>query len=96
VKAVVAFYGSYQADYDGAQASYLGHYAEVDEWEPTEEVRATEEALRAAGCEVTFYTYPGAGHWFFEQDRSDHYDARAAQLAWERTIEFLQARVSRA
>ncbi len=71
VKVVVAFYGTTQANYTGARAAYLGHFAEVDEWEPTEEVRRTEEALRVAGCEATFHTYPGVGHWFFEQDRPD-------------------------
>ena len=94
IRAVVAFYGTTgQIDYSGARATYLGHYAEVDEWEPVDEVRRTQETLRAAGCEVTFYTYPGVGHWFFEEDRVGHYDAQAASLAWERTIEFLRARL---
>jgi carboxymethylenebutenolidase len=62
----------------------------VDEWEPTEEVRGTEAALRAAGREVTFYTYPGIGHWFFEEDRPAYYDAQAAGLARERTVRFLR------
>jgi len=93
IRAVVAFYGTAPSDYSKARAAYLGHYAEVDEWESTEEVRGTQEALRAAGCEVTFYTYPGVGHWFFEKDRTGHYDAEAASLAWERTVEFLRARL---
>lgn len=93
LKAVVALYGTWQTDYTGARAAYLGHFAEVDEWEPIEEVRGTQEALLAAGCKVTFYTYPGVGHWFFEEDRVGHYDAQAARLAWERTIEFLRARL---
>jgi carboxymethylenebutenolidase len=62
----------------------------VDEWESTERVQATEAALRAAGREVTFYTYQGVGHWFFEEDRPDAYDAQAASLAWERTVHFLR------
>jgi carboxymethylenebutenolidase len=93
LRAVVAFYGTAPTDYSGAKAAYLGHYAEVDEWEPVEEVRGTQEALRAAGCEVTLYTYPGVGHWFFEEDRVGHYDAETARLAWERTVEFLRARL---
>jgi carboxymethylenebutenolidase len=94
IGAVVTFYGTAgQFDYSGARAAYLGHYAEVDEWEPIDEVRGTREALREAGCEVTFHTYPGVGHWFFEEDRAGHYDARAAGLAWARTIEFLRSRV---
>ncbi len=50
----------------------------------------TQEALRAAGHDVTFYTYSGVGHWFFEEDRAEHFDAEAARLAWERTVEFLR------
>jgi carboxymethylenebutenolidase len=91
MRAVVIFYSTWQTNYSGARAAFLGHYAEVDEWEPIDEVRGTREALRAAGCEVTFHTYPGVGHWFFEEDRVGHYDAEAASLAWERTIEFLRA-----
>jgi len=96
LRAVVAFYGTglwLQTDYSGARAAYQGHYAEVDEWEPIDEVRRTREALRAAGCEETFYTYPGVGHWFFEEDRIGHYDAHAARLAWQRTVEFLRVRL---
>jgi carboxymethylenebutenolidase len=96
IRAVVAFYGTglwLQSEYSVARAAYLGHYAEVDEWEPVDEVRGTEEALRAAGHDVTFYTYPGVGHWFFEEDRADHYDAEASRLAWERTVEFLRVRL---
>jgi carboxymethylenebutenolidase len=94
LRAVVAFYGTAQTDYSGVRASYLGHYyAEVDEWEPIDEVKGTREALRAAGCEVKFHTYLGVGHWFFEEDRVGHYDAQAARLAWERTVEFLRARL---
>lgn len=93
VEAVVAFYGTARIEYSAARAACMGHYAEVDEWEPDEEVRGTEAALRAAGREVTFYTYPGVGHWFFEDDRPGYYDAEAARLAWERTVGFLRARI---
>jgi carboxymethylenebutenolidase len=41
---------------------------------------------------VTFYRYPGTGHWFCEPDRTDAYDPTAAELAWERTLTFLLSR----
>ncbi|MDQ3549648.1 MAG: dienelactone hydrolase family protein, partial [Chloroflexota bacterium] len=90
VAAVVDFYGTIEGDYAAAQAAYLGHFAPADEWEPDESVHALEAALRDAGHEVTFHSYPGAGHWFFEDNRPDAYNADAAQLAWERTLSFLR------
>ena len=90
VRAVVVFYGTGGGDFSKAQATYLGHFAETDPFEPQEEVDGLEEALRAAGRPVTFYRYSGVGHWFFEPDRADAYDAAAAALAWDRTLAFLK------
>lgn len=90
VRAVVIFYGTTPADHTRSKAAYLGHFAETDEFQPTARVEKLESALRAAGRPVTFYRYPGTGHWFFEPDRADAYRADAAQLAWERTISFLR------
>ena len=72
-----------------SRAAYLGHFAENDEFEPQSNVDALEESLRRAGRPVTFYRYGGTGHWFFEPDRSQAYNAAAAQLAWDRTLAFL-------
>lgn len=89
VRSVVVFYGTYPGDFSSASADYLGHYAEHDEYEPQAEVAALEQSLRQAGRSVTFYPYSGTGHWFFEPDREQAYDAAAAALAWERTLAFL-------
>jgi dienelactone hydrolase len=35
------------------------------------------------------------GHWFFEANQADAYNAAAAQLAWERTVDFLQTQLSK-
>lgn len=53
-------------------------------------VRKLEKALRTAGCEAEFHTYPGTTHWFFERDRREAHNAKAARLAWARTLAFLQ------
>lgn len=95
VAAVVAFYGTEGANFAAAKARFLGHYADPDEWEPIEGVQQMEADMRAAGMDVTFHFYPGAGHWFFEEDRPDAYDAAAAGLAWERTVTFLKNNLSR-
>ncbi len=90
VRAVVIFYGNCGLDYSPSRAAYLGHFAERDEWVAPSGVKKLEKSLRTAGRPATFHTYPGTGHWFFEQDRSEAYNAPAAQLAWERTLEFLK------
>ena len=93
VRAVVTFYGNCGLDYSPARAAYLGHFAETDEWVSASGVKKLEKSLRTAGRPVTFHTYPGTGHWFFESDRSDAYNALASQLAWERTVEFLKTQL---
>ncbi len=93
IAAVVVFYGSYPGlDYSRAKAAYLLHYAEDDPFEPAESVAQMEHDLRAAGRPATFYTYAGTKHWFFEENRPE-YNAEAARLAWERTIQFLHERL---
>lgn len=94
VGAVVAVYGTDDGDYRTARAVYLGHFAEHDDFEPLEAVRALEAKIRAAGREVTFHVYPGTGHWFVEPNRPDVYNAAAAELVWERTLAFLKARLA--
>lgn len=90
IRKVVVFYGTRPGDYSSSKAAYLGHFAEADEFEPQAEVDKLEESLRRAGRPVTFYQYPGTGHWFFEPDRLQAYNQAAASLAWERTLAFLR------
>jgi carboxymethylenebutenolidase len=92
VRAVVLFYGTGPADVGRAQAEYLGHFAEADPYEPRANVDGLEAELRRAGRPVSFYRYEGTGHWFFEPDRKDAYNAAAATLAWRRTLAFLSGR----
>lgn len=90
VRRVVVFYGAGPADFNQARAAYLGHFAADDPYESVENVAWLETTLKDAGRPVTFYTYPATGHWFFEPDRPDAYNAAAADLAWERTLAFLR------
>jgi carboxymethylenebutenolidase len=88
---VVLFYGAYihEGILSQIQANILGHFAELDEWEPLDMVSRVESDLRGAGLNPTFYIYPKTKHWFFENDRPE-YDPEAADLAWRRTLEFLR------
>jgi len=76
-------------DFSKAEASFLGHFSPEDEWEPIGDVRATEEKIREAGREVAFHFYPGTKHWFVEENRPVEYNRDASDLAWKRTLEFL-------
>jgi carboxymethylenebutenolidase len=89
IRSVVLFYGTGDGDFSTSRAAYLGHFAENDPYEPQSNIDDLEEALRRAGRPVTFYRYPGTGHWFFEPDRTEAYNQAAASLAWERTLTFL-------
>ena len=87
--AAVLFYGAGEADFSKVKAKVLGHFAEVDEWEPLEYVQGMEAGMKSAGLDVTLHTYPKVAHWFVEEDRPE-YDSASAQLAWSRTYEFLR------
>lgn len=90
---VVLYYGTGDADFGKARASFLCHFAETDPYEQDEWVRQFEERLRSAGRDVTVHVYPKTGHWFFEEDRPGAYDPKAAQLSWTRTTDFLRRRL---
>jgi carboxymethylenebutenolidase len=90
IRSVVIFYGTGDDDFSSSRATYLGHFAENDVYEPQPNVDHLEESLRRAGRPVTFYRYSGTGHWFFEPDRSQAYNQAAASLAWDRTLAFLR------
>lgn len=67
----------------------LAHFAENDTFESTEDMNEVAAGLMADGPPNAAFTYPGTHHWFAEADRPE-YDAGAAGLAFERTVEFLR------
>jgi carboxymethylenebutenolidase len=89
IGAVVTFYGSRAGDFSKSRAAFLGHFAERDEWVSEAALKKLKQTLARANRPAEFFTYPGTSHWFFEADRSEVYDAQAAGLAWDRTLEFL-------
>jgi carboxymethylenebutenolidase len=93
IGATVTFYAARTGDYGGSRSDFLAHFAETDEWVSAAAVRKLERSLAAAGKSAAFHTYPGTGHWFFEQDRPEAFDPEAAALAWERTLVFLKERL---
>ncbi len=96
VRAVVLFYGTNGGggDFQQSEAAYMGHFAEKDPYESEATIQALEKNLKSANRPTTFYTYAGTGHWFFEKDRPEAYNAAAARLAWERTLDFLKKSIT--
>lgn len=71
----------------GIQAPLQLHYAELDE-----RVNMTgfpwRDALAAAGKTIDGHVYPGVNHAFHNDTSAERYDAAAAKLAWQRTLDF--------
>jgi len=89
IVATTTFYAARNGDYSKSPSSFLGHFAETDEWVSQAGIRKLSRSLERAGREFQFHTYPGTSHWFFERDRTDAFNAQASELAWERTIDFM-------
>lgn len=96
VCATVAFYGTQTIDFVEAQSAFQGHFAEFDALVTEDEIVELEAHLHLAGRPVEFFRYPGTAHWFFEADRELAHDPAAADLAWQRTLQFLDDHVGRA
>src|SRR5687768_7520561 len=88
IQKAVLFYGAGEGDFAKIKAEILGHYSDTDEWEDINYVRSMENDLRNAGVKTNFHIYPQLPHWFFEDDRPE-FNPQAAELAWNRTLEFL-------
>ncbi len=94
IAAMVAFYAARNGDYSESRSSFLVHFADTDAWVSPANVRKLERSLSKAGRSFVCHVYPGTGHWFFEDDRTDAYEPEAAALAWTRTIDFLKQELS--
>jgi carboxymethylenebutenolidase len=67
------------------------HCSEGDGTSSAPGIQAAVAAIRSAGGEVIVHDYPGTAHAFFNDDRPEVYDAAAAEVAMERTLDFLRA-----
>jgi carboxymethylenebutenolidase len=88
--AVVAYYSSLApADHGVLPAPVLLHYAESDEWGEGEDPVSFIERLHEHGTPVTDHVYLGTQHSFANSEIAGLYNARAAELANQRTVRFL-------
>lgn len=91
--AAVPFYGTQPAaeDVPKIKAPLLLQYAALDT-RITDGAAAYEEALKANGKEFTAYVYPNVNHGF-HNDTTPRFDKAAAELAWQRTIDFFNEKL---
>lgn len=89
VDKVVAYYGTQHIDFAEMRAVVLGHFAERDELVHPDDLVALETELFEAGHTPEIWHYPGTAHFFAESPQAG-FDEDAADLAWLRTLEFLQ------
>ena len=92
--AAVAFYGNQPdaADTAKIKASLLLHYASLDE-RVNAGIADYEAALKAAGVNYTTHMYEGANHAFFNDTSAARYHKEAADLAWQRTVDFFKEKL---
>ena len=93
IKAAVPYYGGQPSAEEAAKikGALLIHYAELDTrvnagWP------AYEAALKAAGVAYEAHIYPGTNHGF-HNDTTPRYDQAAAELSWQRTLAFFNAKL---
>lgn len=89
ITATVLFYGARGGKYEKTKSTFLGHFAETDPYVSASGRKKLEKTLTSGGRETTFHVYPGTSHWFFENDRPEYWP-EPAELAWQRTLEFLK------
>jgi carboxymethylenebutenolidase len=90
LNAGVAFYGRQAGaeDVPKIQAPLMLHYAGADT-RLNEGIAAYETALKANNKKYEIFMYEGKQHGF-HNDTTPRYDAEAAKLAWERTLDFFK------
>lgn len=92
LRAAVSFYGKPSGPFDfldGLQGALLYHWAGADETVSESDIEQFRQAAQERNKRVTIYKYEGAPHAFCNETRKDTYRPEAAQLAWDRTVEFL-------
>lgn len=94
IGAAVNFYGIHpnvKPDFKELNAPLLGLFAEKDHSYATPEVvKRMDDELTKLGKPHEFHIYPGVDHAFFNNDRPEVYDAKAAGDAWQRTLAFFR------
>ncbi|NLA35070.1 MAG: dienelactone hydrolase family protein [Actinobacteria bacterium] len=86
---VVAYYGTSSLDFSHMTAQVLGHFVDDDVMLSDDDVTLMSAELFEAGLAPEIWHYDSV-HWFAEQGSHGCYDEANAELAWQRTLEFLK------
>lgn len=90
VKATVMYYGQFgHDDLSHMKATIIGHFGEKDTNIKVDNVKEFQAALKTQNGNNEVYIYPNAGHGFANPSGAN-YNEEAADLAWQRTMDFLQ------
>ena len=97
VSAAVPYYGvgpAVPSSYTGLKAAVQGHYGLKDDFYPADDARRQEQQIREeSGAEVEFHFYDAAHAFHNDTNKLGTYSPDDAALAWQRTVDFLRAKV---
>jgi len=96
VAACVVFYGIHpnvKPDLASLQAPVLGIYAENDGYVTPAVVHDLEAKLKKHGKQAEMHIYPGLDHGFFNDTRTEVYNAAASADAWQRVLKLFGERL---
>ena len=90
IQSSVIYYGRFnpEDDLSRMRATILGHFGEDDASIKVDDVKEFQATLKTLSGEHQIFIYPNSGHGFANED-SPSYVKESAELAWERTLEFL-------
>ena len=97
VGACVVFYGIHpnvKPDLASLQAPVLGIYAENDGFVTPAVVHDLEAKLKEYGKQAEMHIYPAVDHGFFNDTRTEVYNAAAAADAWQRVLKLFGERLN--
>lgn len=95
LEAAVGFYPYPRTEpkFENSTCDAILHVAANDQAPSPEMAEKVAKQIETSGHAATVHVYPGADHAFFNDTRPEVYDAGAAKLAWDRTIEFFNAKL---
>jgi carboxymethylenebutenolidase len=95
LEAAVPFYGLPRIpsdEFTSVKTAICGHYARVDEWANPLVAEEIQRKVRSGGGQMELYVYD-AQHAFMRSTDPSRYEPKSAELAWQRTVDFLRRHI---